>query len=98
MRPMIDVAISLANAHRASDPKTNIIKLLPDDNEIRLVEVSDAAPTVGEAIPFRFDAYPAKNVDYPSAVILLSQDEWRAVNQGKLPLPSGWDLQTAVNL
>lgn len=98
MRKLEDVAKILARAHRASDPKTKSILQFPDRTakEIRLVEISEAAPTTNEAIPFRFNADPSSGVDFPSVVILLSPDEWQQVLSGKLALPEDWDLQARV--
>ena len=98
MRSLTDVAKDLARAHRAGDPATTTIKLFPNGDEIHLLEVSTAAPTTGEVIPFRFAPYPATGVDYPSVVILLSQSEWKDVDQGTLPLPDGWNLEAARDL
>jgi hypothetical protein len=98
MRPLIDVAKDLALAHRATDPATTTIKLFPNGNEIHLLEVSGSAPTTGEVIAFPFGPDPTSGVDYPSVVILLSQNEWRDVNIGTLSLPQGWDLDTAADL
>jgi len=78
---LIDVAKALAESHRKADRKTTDVLLSPDrtGQEIRLVEVSEAAPTTNEVIPFRFGADPASGVDYPSVVILLSTQEWQDV-------------------
>ena len=98
MREVIDVAKALALAHRANDPGTSTIKFFPNGNEIHLLEVSDAAPTTGEVIPFPFAADPTSGVDYASVVILLSKDEWQDVKLGALSLPQGWDLDSAADL
>jgi len=98
MRQLIDVAKDLALAHRATDPATTTIKFFPNGNEIHLLEVSDAAPTTGEVIPFPFASDPATGVDYASVIILLSRAEWQDVKHGALSLPQGWDLDTAADL
>ena len=99
-RPLNAVARELAEAHREADKKTTTIKLFPSSQqeEIHLLEVSAAAPTTGEVLPFGFAADPAHGVDYPSVVILLSPEEWQQVEHGDLSLPSGWNLADAENL
>jgi hypothetical protein len=99
-RSINTVARKLASAHRKADKKTDTIKLLPTAQQdvIRLLEVSRAAPTTGEVLPFRFAADAANGVDYPSVVILLSPEEWQRVEDGDLSLPAGWNLAEAANL
>ncbi len=94
------VARALAKAHRKTDRKTIVVKLFPStqQKEIRLLEVSAAAPTTGEIMPFRFGEDVAQGVDYPSVIILVSPEEWQEVKAGRLPLPAGWDLSTAEDL
>jgi hypothetical protein len=101
MRRSINVvAKKLASAHRRADKKTKIIKLFPSAQQdvIQLLEVSQAAPTTGEVLPFRFAADAANGVDYPSVVILLSPEEWQQVEHGDLNLPVGWNLAEAESL
>ena len=99
-RPALDVARDLARAHRAADGHTRLIKWFPSNGstEIRLLEVSDSAPTSGDVIPFRFRANPADGIDFPSTVVLLSPDEWQWVQRGELKLPDGWALVDAQDL
>ena len=99
-RSLTAVARMLAAAHRKADKKTVEIKLFPakHENVIRLLEVSDSAPTTGEVLPFSFGTDVANGVDYPSVVILLSPTEWQQVVNKHLSLPSGWNLDEAVNL
>ena len=92
-------AKSLAISHRQVDPQTSIIKLFPSlTDEIWLLEVSNAAPTTGEILPFRFTAAPSEGINYPSIIILLSPSEWDEVRSNRLSLPSGWDLDYAQDL
>lgn len=94
------VARALAKAHRKTDRKTSVVKLFhtTQQDEIHLLEVSAAAPTTGEIMPFRFGEDLAQGVDYPSVVILVSPEEWQEVEAGRLPLPVGWDLTKAEDL
>lgn len=92
MKTVLEVAQDLAKSHLNEDPQTQAIYLAtaPDDDEVRLVEVSGSVETAGEVLPFRFTARPDLDVPYPSIVVLLSVDEWRDVGTGKLKLPAGW--------
>ena len=100
MLPLKIVAQNLAEAHRKADTATSVIKFLPvpDNDEIRLLEVSSNSPTLGEILPFRFDASVANKVYYPSVIVLVNPSEWQDIQDGKLHLPSGWDIETAVQL
>jgi len=87
-------AKKLAAAHKKEDPKTAEIYLIPDAQlvDVRLLEVSGNAPRSGDVLPFHFQARPDLGIDFASTVILLSPDEWKEVQAGKLRLPSDWDL------
>lgn len=100
MRSLRSVAVDLAGAHRQADPTTSLIKFFPltSKKEVRLLEVSSAAPTTGEILPFGFGAHDAVGVEYPSVVILVSPAEWDAIRAGTLHLPDGWDLSSAEEL
>ena len=100
MKDILDEARELAKAHRQADPETMVIKFFPAEQaeKIRLLEVSGSAPTTGEVMPFTFPADPRRGVGRPSTVILLSPDEWQKVQNGHLPLPPAWDLETAEDL
>ena len=92
------VAEMLAQAHRDADPDTTDIFWSPDEEEVRLVEVSKGVGQTGDwpITPVCF--MPGKAVPYPSAVVLLSVSEWAAVRAGTKKLPKGWlsleELQT----
>ncbi len=100
IRPLREVALELADAHRAADPETTIVKLFssPQDDEIRLLEVSSAVPATGEALPFRFAPSPTNGINYPSVVVLLNTSEWTAVENELMPLPAGWELASAKDI
>jgi hypothetical protein len=93
-------AASLASAHRREDTSTDEVFLFPDPHlaDVRLLEVSGSAPRSGDVLPFRFDARPDLGVPFPSVVILLSPDEWKDVQDGKLKLPPDWDLSKKERL
>jgi hypothetical protein len=96
MKAVVDVAKDLARAHRAEDPETRSIFLAENDVEVRLVEVTGSIASAGEVLPFHFLARPDQGVPYPSAVILLSEEDWRLVEAGKLALPEGWGPPEAL--
>lgn len=85
-----EVAETLANAHRASDPSSREVWLAPDEKgqEIRLVEVSEAVPSSGAVLPVRFNAQG--EIEYPSVVVLLSFEEMEKVRKGQMKMPRGW--------
>ena len=84
------VAEALAAAHRRADPDTVkvFLALDPAKREVRLVEVTAEAPTTMEVLPVRFR--PTAEVPFPSAVVLLSPEEWDAVERREIALPDGW--------
>lgn len=88
------IARELAAAHRQWDPQTAEIYLFPDAQlaDVRLLEVSSAAPCSGDVFPFHFPARPDLGIDLSSTVVLLNPEEWKEVLAGKLSLPDGWDL------
>ncbi len=100
MKTKLDEARELALAHREADPATSVVKFFHSEHSdpIRLLEVSDSAPTTGEIMPFTFAANRRCGVIHDSTVILLSPDDWAAVQAGKLSLPTDWDISTAKDL
>ena len=82
----------LARAHREADPGTEIVLLAPDPDgkEIRLLEVTRSAPTIGQPLPVGFAARPDLGIPFPSAILLLSPEEWDAAQAGRLELPDEW--------
>lgn len=100
MKALLDEAKELASAHRKTDPSTRVVKFFPSGrpDQVRLLEVSKSAPTTGEIMPFTFAADPPHGVDHASTVILLSPEEWMAVQKGKLSLPADWNISTAKDV
>ena len=95
-----DVAKELAAAHRAADPKTTLVKLFssPQNDEIRLLEISTAVPAIGEVLPFRFAPHKASQIDYPSIVVLMNPTDWEDVQKDLLRLPVGWETASARDI
>lgn len=88
-----EIAKTLAEAHRREDPATTEIYFLEAPGEVRLLEVSGSVGTSPEkhVLPFRFKEQPDQGIPLPSVVILLSPEEWAAVQRNELSLPAGWD-------
>jgi hypothetical protein len=87
-----ETAKELAKAHKAEDPDTHTVLLAPDEQEkeIRLVEVSSSAPAADDIFAVYFESDLAHGIPFPSAVVLLSDQEWEKIQLGELPLPEGW--------
>jgi hypothetical protein len=85
-------AARLARAHWQNDPGTIHVFLDPDreEKQIRLLEVTRSAPTLDDPLAVELMARPDLGVLFPSAIVLLSPDEWEGVQVGRLLLPAGW--------
>jgi hypothetical protein len=88
----LDAARSLARAHRAADPRTQAVLLDPDPEgrEIRLLEVTGAAPEGGQLDAVGFAARPDLGIPFTLSVLLLSPADWTAVTEARLVLPEPW--------
>lgn len=65
----------------------------PDD-PIRLLEVSASTLPTGEVMAFSFRA--AGDIYYPCTVAIVTPNELERIRRGDIPLPSGWDIDTAI--
>ena len=64
-----------------------------DDDEIRLLEVSENFLATGEVWPITFGK--ARDLPFRMTVIQLTPQEFESVKQGndpRLKLPDGWDV------
>jgi hypothetical protein len=88
----LETAKRLANAHRVSDPATEIVMLDadPEQKEIRLLEVTRSAPATGYLLEVGFAARPDLGFPFPLTLLLLSPEEWEAVKEGRLELPASF--------
>ncbi len=95
---ILSEARSEAARHRAADPDMVLAKFFPNESEIRLLEVSNAVAEAGEILPFRFGPASRLGVHFYQVIILVAPGEWQDVQDGKLSLPDGWDLKTAIDM
>jgi hypothetical protein len=85
------VARTLAREHAKADRALVGIWLArdPSQQEVRLIEVTGESPSTMELLPVRFRA--TSHVPFPSAVLVVSPEEWAAIESGELELPPGWE-------
>lgn len=86
-----DAVALLANWHREGTGFAAYSFPDPEGVVVRLVEVSDRFPTLNAVRPIQFGR--TLDFPFPSAVALLSAEDWANVQQGLLLLPSDWLLQ-----
>ncbi len=86
------VAKILAGEHLQDDPLIQAVYLIPDGNEIRLLEVTPSVAANGEILPFRFTEDVAGGIPYKSLVVLLNPADW--ARQDTLPWPPELDPAT----
>lgn len=60
----------------------------PEQHVVRLLEVSDAFPATGQAWAIGFG--PSREFQFPSEVIIVTREEYQAIQQGSMPLPEKW--------
>jgi len=77
----------LAYSTRLGNPDVVRIYWFPNDDEIRLISLTDQTPQNhdGKVCPFYFRASPEYHLSYVSAVAMIRTAEF-----GKLNLPEGW--------
>jgi hypothetical protein len=93
---IIRQASYLARKNFEADPAIEEIYWIPDEEEVRLVEVMQSIPPSGEQIDaFYFRSDPSHNLPAPSGIALIRPDELRTK-----PLPEdwgGWHLARRIN-
>jgi hypothetical protein len=93
------IANDLATAHRVGhDDDVVAIFWLPDPDarELRLLEVMRSVATTNDIMPFRFA--PTDDVPVPSVMILVSEAEFAALQDGALRLPDSWGPEAMKRL
>lgn len=88
---VIKQATILVKAHVKFDKYVSNVWISPHPEEIRLVEVTTSTVYCGRVLPFRYAADPEFGIHLPSVLILLSPEEWKMVEEGKIHLPKDWD-------
>lgn len=80
----------VALAHRKSDPEIVAVYVVPDTDEVRIVEVSRSIGTTGELVPFRFSGRKHSDLPLDTVLVLVSEEEYELLKSGALDLPEGW--------
>lgn len=77
----------LAAEVREADPTITKVFWFPDDQEVRLVEITEdvSANLEDELFPFYFQASPQHELPLPSAAVMIRPEE-----VGKFSPPKGW--------
>jgi hypothetical protein len=91
-------ARSLAREHRKSDPDIVAVYVVPREDEVRIVEVSNSVGTTNEVIPLRFSKNPGEGLPLDTVIVLMSKEEYKAYEDGDLDLPEGWVNLTEIKL
>ena len=86
---------SLAGWHGPDSRREDVeIYSFPSDDQIvRLLEISASHPGMGEAWPVRFGK--ARDFPFISEIILVTPREWSNIQNKRMHLPPGWDLEGA---
>src|SRR4051794_12779228 len=77
----------LAQENRRSNPDVREVYWFPDDQEVRLLELTEEIPISedGKAHPFYFRPSPHDELPQSSGIVLIRPEEF-----GKLQLPDTW--------
>ena len=80
-------ARALAVENRKAEPAISSVYWFPNDDEVRLVELSREIPASndGELHPFYFRASKVDNLPAPSAIAIIRPEEFE-----RLGLPEDW--------
>ncbi len=92
--------MELIAAHYKLDSEMKDAKLFltNQDRIIRILELTESAPSCSKPSPFNFDAALSEGVPYPSSVILVNQKDWNKIIDGKMKLPIRWNMKNARNV
>src|SRR5579875_3567361 len=86
----------LARDNRQAEPEILDVYWFPDEQEVRLVELTPVIPASGDGRvhPFYFNPNPSDNLPVPSGIALIRPEEFRI-----LKTPSDWgDWDHAVRI
>jgi hypothetical protein len=83
----------LAKDNRETEPTIEAVYWFPDEQEVRLVELTPVVPLNedDQLRPFYFPASVEDDLPSPSGVAMIRPEEWR-----RLRLPKGWSYEHAV--
>jgi hypothetical protein len=82
--------------HFQTDAGVKRIFYLPANSplrEIRLLEVNDLIPEMSPLQPIDFGVDIGGNDGHTLYVLDVTADQWQAIENGELKLPSGWGLE-----
>lgn len=88
-------AAKLAKKHMQDNAGIQRVFWIPNDEEVRLVEITDQVPNSEEVKPFRFMADPPE-IPYRSLVVLMHPDDWE--RRSALKWPEGMKWESAVEI
>lgn len=83
----------LAQLHFEADRGIEQIIWIPHEKEIRLLEVNRTAIPSGSVLVFSFA--PSDDLPFRMLIADITPTEWKQLQNGDIPLPEGWDLETA---
>ena len=96
------MALWVANAHRGLDSGiTKIFRLVAPGHEaspaepVKLLEVNENT-TVSGIVPVYFTPHPATGLHYPTIIVEVHPSEFDLLQDRKLALPNGWQLDYAL--
>lgn len=78
--------------HVHFDEGIESIFLMPDPNEqeLKLLEVTRSAVTTGTVWPVKFAPQPQNKYPLPLNLIVVSPDEWEMIEEDNLGIPEKW--------
>ena len=87
------VVRQLVQSHFEIEPSIDEIVWLRDEKkqEICLIEINSDTLPIGSVEVFSFA--PTQDVPFPVRIADITPQEWKQVQSGNIPLPSGWTLR-----
>lgn len=88
-----DVFQELADAHFEIEQGLRRVGLFspPGDDEVKIIEVNDETFPSGTVVPFLFS--PSGGLTRHVRIADVTEEEWKEILEGKIPLPEGWSRQ-----
>jgi uncharacterized protein (DUF433 family) len=84
----------IAKGHRRSGqpPRAVVLFRDPEEQVIRILDVTDLVAETGEVYRFRFG--PTFEMPYITEIAQVTPSEWQRILNREIDLPEGWDLNT----